>query len=154
MSPKKRTSKRTPANLVFCGNGCDTASAAIFIAEMRSASLPVKLVGLGGVQSKGSFGFSIVNDMTLGDAMKLANRAVYVIFTFVGNGISPFLNDPRLHQFVEEAHENGAIFIESEQVGKSSAMPKVFKSDTPFRILSYPSREELYDFIRELEWSE
>lgn len=146
--PKKKRSKEQPIIFVLWGDGGEEVSAALFIKELRMAGRLVKLVGLGSTRIRGSSGLIFVPDLTLGEALELVHRAVYVILPFSGQRLCRFTNDPRLEQFIEESHGHGATFIQSDDAATASSLSTLFNRDAEYEVLVYPSGEGLYRFIR------
>lgn len=133
--------------LVLWGAGGDEAAAVIFARELRMAGQLVKLVGLGGEMIKGQAGVVLVPDMTLGEALPLATCAAAVILPFANQTLKDFASDPRLGELIAAAHAAGAIFLLCESIADSASLPRLFPSDTPYKLLRYPRGAARYAFI-------
>ncbi|MFZ2359376.1 MAG: DJ-1/PfpI family protein [Anaerolineae bacterium] len=89
----------------------DETLAALFVAELRKAGLRVKLVSLAGQPSPGAYGLTLVPDLSLEQALPLAQQASCVVIPCGAAGLKRLKNDPRLQEFLVETHSAGATFI-------------------------------------------
>jgi hypothetical protein len=89
----------------------DESAAAVFVTEFRIAGLRTKLVSLVGHASAGSFGLALAPDLTLDQALPLAGRAACVVIPGGAAAIRRAGADPRLRDFVAQAHARGALFV-------------------------------------------
>src|SRR5688500_3710213 len=99
---------------VLWGKDCEEVTATLFVTAPRGAGLRVKLVGLVTRQTAGLYGLALVPDMTLEQALPLANRARGVVIPCGVRGLQCFDNDPRLLEFFSHARENKAKFVMGE----------------------------------------
>lgn len=89
----------------------DETLAALFVAELRKARLRVKLVSLAGQPSSGAYGLTLVPDLTLEQALPMAQQASCVVIPCGDAGLKRLKNDPRLQEFLVQTHNAGAAFI-------------------------------------------
>lgn len=89
----------------------DEALAALFVAELRKAGLRVKLVSLASQPSSGAYGLTLVPDLTLEQALPLVGQASCVVIPCGAAGLKRLKNDPRLQEFLVQAHNADAAFI-------------------------------------------
>ncbi len=146
---KKRKSKEQPIAFVLWGEGGEEVSAAIFIKELRESGVQVKLVGLGSTRIKGEAGLVFVPDVTLGQALEVVHRAALVVLPFGGQTLRRFTNDPRLEQFIGEAHAQGVTFVQSADAADSANLSMLFDSNVCYRVIVYPVGEALHGFIED-----
>jgi hypothetical protein len=133
----------------------DEASAAIFVTQLRQCGCRVKLVGIGGMSSKGIHGLVLTPDLMLDQALPLASRAKCVIFPCSTVGLRRLKNDPRVTEFLQRAERNHARFFTG-----STRDFNAHKDDSAVRpagplplgvqISLYPDGEQLVGFVREL----
>lgn len=89
----------------------DETLAALFVAELRKARLRVKLVSLAGQPSSGAYGLTLVPDLTLEQALPMAQQASCVVIPCGDAGLKRLKNDPRLQEFLVQTHNAGATFV-------------------------------------------
>ncbi len=89
----------------------DETLAALFVAELRKAGLRVKLVSLAGQPSSGAYGLTLVPDLTLEQALPMAQQASCVVIPCGDAGLKRLKNDPRIQQFLVQTHNAGAAFV-------------------------------------------
>jgi transcriptional regulator GlxA family with amidase domain len=89
----------------------DETLAALFVAELRKAGLRVKLVSLAGQPSSGAYGLTLVPDLTLEQALPMAQQASCVVIPCGDAGLKRLKNDPRIQQFLVQTHAAGAMFV-------------------------------------------
>ncbi len=89
----------------------DETIAALFVAELRKAGLRVKLVSLAGQPSSGAYGLTLVPDLTLEQALPLAQQASCVVIPCGDAGLKRLKSDPRLQEFLVQTHEAGVPFV-------------------------------------------
>ena len=99
---------RQPAYIfVLWGSHFDEASAVHAITSLRGKGHCVKVVGIDGSQPKGSHGLGLVTDITLSEAMELAEYAVGVV---VPCQEAEWLErEPRVQEFLEKCGDWGAV---------------------------------------------
>jgi hypothetical protein len=89
----------------------DEVAAAIFVSELRKAGLRVKLVGMAGNVMAGVGGLKVVADMTLEQALHLADKSACVVIPGKSPGVGRLLDDPRLLDFLDRARRQQAMFV-------------------------------------------
>lgn len=132
---------------VLWGKRFEEATAAIFVTELRKVGLPVKLVSLNSQQLKGAQGLALVPDLTLGQALSRAGRAICVVIPYASPDLSQLKSDPRFHDFLSQAQANQARFV--IQQSNEAAITQLGLSPTD-NVMVYPEGEELVEFAREL----
>jgi hypothetical protein len=127
----------------------EEAPAVLFITELRQAGLCVKVVGLRGAQAPGVHGVVLQPDLTLGQALRLVQRASCVVLPCPAKRIRALQNDPRLLEFFQQAAANGALCVlAQDEPAKNDAMPSPLACFD--QILYYPTLETLLPFIQEV----
>ncbi len=101
---------------VLWGTYCYENVATTFVAEMRSAGLLLKVVGLGGRPLCGLYGLALVPDLTLGQALPLARQARCIVIPCDAQTFRRFHNDPRLKAFLTDAEANHAHFVLQDEL--------------------------------------
>lgn len=89
----------------------DETLTTLFVAELRKAGLRVKLVSLANQPSVGAYGLTLVPDLTLEQALPLAQQARCVVIPCGAAGLKRLKNDPRVQEFLVQTHSAGAVFI-------------------------------------------
>ncbi len=97
--------------IIIWGDKFDEDVATIFTTEARRVGLCVKVVGVTGVQAAGGNGLIISADLTLSQAMILADNAVCVVVPCSAAVLQRVENDPRLSEFFQRANVNRALFV-------------------------------------------
>ena len=134
---------------VLWGDGFDEAVATILVTELRELGLLVKIVGLTPRQISGARGLALVPDLTLDQALPLASQTIGLIVPAISRWHESFNNDPRLHQFFDQAHLNQAVFVIGhwdDDIATSLRLPTL----TDDHIIIYPDPEDLVKFARNL----
>jgi putative intracellular protease/amidase len=134
---------------VFWGNGFDEATAAIFVTELRRIGLRVKVVGLTQRRSNGACGLALVPDLTLEQALSLANRTTCLVVPYTSSGRNRLGNDPRLKEFFQQAHANDAKFV----IGQLDQESLDLFPPTIDKVIVDLGSEELIKDARSLAWS-
>lgn len=96
---------------VLWGHNFDEQMATIFVTELRRAGWLVKVVGLTPGTLSGVHGLALLPDLTLGQALPLASRAVCIIIPTTSLDFDYLHTDPRLHNFIQQATVHGAQFV-------------------------------------------
>ncbi len=138
---------------VLWGDRFDEDVATIFTTEARRTGLCVKLVGLTGAQAVGGNGILISTDLTLSQAMGLADKAICVVIPCSPAALQRLEDDPRLVEFLQQAHANQALFVVSRQeaVERSSLKRVIPPSSSPSPQLSiYGDYQNLIGAVRQL----
>lgn len=89
----------------------DEVVAVVFVAELRRAGLRVKLVGLPGPSFVGVHGLALTPDLTLDEALALAERAACIVVPCDSPAMQRLTNDPRLAELLEQAEAGGAQIV-------------------------------------------
>ena len=106
--------------LVLWGERFEEATAAIFTTRLRQAGLCVKLVGIAGQRPIGKNGLALYPDVSLGEAVRMAENAVCVILPCSAATLKQVEADPRMSDLYRKARVNGATFV----VSKSDSLQK------------------------------
>jgi putative intracellular protease/amidase len=134
---------------ILWGDKFEEAEAAIFATELRRTGLCVKLIGLAGQRSTGMHGLVLLSDMTLGEALPLAHKAICVVIPCNAATAKRIENDPRILDFFQQAKRNGAQFI-MKQVDKAAepfAAKRLIATDN---ITTYSEDDDLTGFARHI----
>jgi hypothetical protein len=134
---------------VLWGDGFDEAVAAIFVTQLREVGLPVRVVGLTSRQIHGNRGLALVPDMTLDEALPLADQTSCLIIPSKSRWIEQYKYDPRIRKFLQLANANNAKFVigklqDSTQIDLD--LPELIKN----KLIAYPETEDLVDFARKI----
>ncbi len=134
---------------ILWGDRFDEDVATIFTTEARRVGLCVKIVGVNGYQSPGNHGMILTADLTLGQAMQLADKAVAVIVPCSPATLARLEDDPRVVEFFQQARTNRALLVVSHQeaVARSSLYDL---PHPPSRISYYKDYPNLIDSARQL----
>jgi hypothetical protein len=132
--------------LVLWGEQFDEAAAAIFVTTLREAGLPVKVVGLTPRRLNGAHGLALVPDLTLSQALLLADQIICVVIPQVTVNLKRLMNDPRLPELLRRAAVNQACMVVCQ--GAEADLAEVVGITEPINI--YPGRSDLVDFAAEL----
>jgi hypothetical protein len=138
--------------LLLWSDRFDEAATAIFATELRQAGLAVKVVGLAGHQAAGSSGLVLGADLTLGNALRMAHRAVGVILPCTPAAVQRINNDPRVQELLQRACRNEARLI----LQQADAAADSWLKQLPIareHVLSYDNAENLVVFARTLAHS-
>ena len=135
---------------VLWGEKFEEDTAAIFVTELRKAGLRVKVVGLAPQHINGAHGLALVPDLTLDQALPLANHTTCLIVPYKSRGIKRLNNDPRVQKFFAQALANQARFVfgpvNNGDIAESGLLPKAAMD----QIIVYPKCENMVEFAREL----
>ncbi len=125
----------------------DETLAALFVAELRKAGLRVKLVSLAGQPSSGAYGLTLVPDLTLEQALPLAQNAGCVVIPCGASGLKRLKNDPRVQEFLSQTHKAHATFIVS-QSGVADLESCVWSLQSGPDLVVYSGGEDAMDAVR------
>lgn len=89
----------------------DETIATTFITEFRKLGLRAKVVGLDGNKAKGRYGLGLLIDMTLGEAVQLAEHAICIIVPCRRANLRRVSADPRLHILLALAFANNKCIL-------------------------------------------
>lgn len=123
--------------------------ATIFVTELRSAGLRVKVVGLNSKPTAGAHGLALAPDLTLDAAMPLANQARYIIIPYGGGGPHRLRYDPRVRAFLEQALAQGAQLI-TNSAGVVALAALHLPSFAAEAVIVFPVNENLFEFVHSL----
>ncbi len=123
--------------------------ATIFVTELRSAGLRVKVVGLNSKPTAGAHGLALVPDLTLEKALPLAGQARYVIIPYGAASAQQLSYDPRLRIFLEQAHQQGAQLI-TNPAGAAALRSLNWLPGATKAVTIFPANEALFAFVRTL----
>lgn len=138
--------------LVLWGQGFDEIAASIFVAELRRLGIQVKLMGLKSRQSAGQHGLTLVPDITLGQALRLADRIRCIIVPAPLAALQQFSYDPRLAELLGRAGPNQPLLVMDAYPMPiiQTAIPFfALLSTLFFDSLTYPPPDALLSFIQE-----
>jgi putative intracellular protease/amidase len=138
-------SKRNSYVFVLWGQDFNEVAATIFITEFRKAGLRVKVVALTPRRLSGAHGLSLGTDMTLEQALRVADRAICVVLPGASSRIAQLANDPRLSEFFNLARSNGAQFITGQM--DNHDMAELMGGPN---VAVYPSRDGMLEFAEEV----
>lgn len=91
----------------------EEAPAAIFTTRLRQAGLYVKVVGIAGQRPIGKNGLALYPDISLGEAVRMADHAVCVVLPCSAATLRHVEADPRIIDLYRKARANGATFVAS-----------------------------------------
>lgn len=100
-----------PYIFILLGNRFEETIVTIFVTELRKAGLRVRVVGIQGPHTIGNYGLKFSADITLGQALPLADHAVCVVIPYNSKDAKQIGYDPRVHSFFSQARANNALFI-------------------------------------------
>lgn len=127
----------------------DEAAAAIFVSVLREAGVRVKVVGLHAQRAVGEHGLVLVPDITLEQALRIANRAACVVVPGDGASVEVVGEDPRVREFFGVAAAHGARFV----VGPGNGWKADGQGVLPARgceVESYPGGDGVIGYARGL----
>jgi protein deglycase len=123
--------------------------ATIFVTELRSAGLRVKVVGLNGKPTAGAHGLALSPDLTLERALPLAPQARCVIIPYGAASTQRLSYDPRLRTFLEQAQQYGAQLI-TNPAGVTALRTLNLLPIATNSVTLFPANEALFAFVRTL----
>lgn len=100
-----------PYVFVFWGERYDAEIAVIFMNQLRSVGLNVKLVGISGMAATGQKGIILRPDMVLGEVLPLVHEALCVVLPCDVSALKRLNDDPRIASFLTEASTRGAFCV-------------------------------------------
>lgn len=135
---------------VLWGDKFEEMSAVTFITQLRQHGLRVKVVGLSPKPICGCHGLALVPDLTLDEALPLANRVICLIIPQSISGLNSLTHEPRLGQLFKLAGKHGAKFILSATNGVNFEEPGFSFPTGRKEMIFYPGGEKLLSFTQEL----
>lgn len=149
MAGARPTTTSTGSVLIFWGGGFDEAATAIFASELRQAGLLVKVVGVVGRQAAGAHGLRLGADVTLSDALLLANQAIAVILPCTAAAMRRIDNDPRVCDLLQRACANdAALVVQDAGVVAAPCIRRLTLSGQS--LITYRDADDLGAFVRGL----
>ncbi len=130
---------------ILWGERFEEAAATIFITELRRVGLRVKMVGLTQRRISGAHGLVLVPDLTLEEALPLANRTICLVIPCQSPGLKRLQSDPRLQDFFEQIDVNKAIIVTGQAVLNLGLLPDLVE-----KVIFLPENEDLIVFAREV----
>lgn len=125
----------------------DETIAALFVAELRKAGLRVKLVSLAGQPSSGAYGLTLVPDLTLEQALPLAQQASCVVIPCGDAGLKRLKSDPRLQEFLARTQDADAVYVVN-QLGTSELERITNQMAVASEMIVYPDGSETMATVR------
>ena len=135
--------------LVFWSDYCDEMAATTFVTALRKQGVRVKLVGVAMGWAAGSSGIALLPDITLEQAIPLADQASAVIVPGGISAVRKLDNDPRLRQLLNRAYAQQALFISSADAVSELATLLAGEHPNPL-VVSYPDGWEMIEFARQV----
>ena len=135
-----------PQIFVLWGENFDERMAISIVSKLRESSLRVKIVGLRGKQTPGMYGVTVVPDMILSQALPLAKLADCVVVPCHSPHFAQIDNDPRVHDFFQEASSNNAQFV----TGKAS-LAEMEKMTNPLNVLCCLAHSEIDESVERIK---
>ena len=134
---------------VLWADNFDEVATAVFVTELRKAGLRVKVVGLTPRQLSGIYGLILVPDLTLDQALAVAEQAICLVIPHNLQGVWSLDYDPRVKQLFISISANQGRFV----IGPST--PSTANQLLPFavpndNIVVYPEGAEIIQFARRL----
>lgn len=111
MKANKRQARPPQYIFVLWGDQFDEAAAVLAITQLREAGHCVKVVGLNGACVKGAHGLGLLADLTLDQALPLADQAIGVVIPCTITGLARVENDPRVGAFLRKVRGYGVRVI-------------------------------------------
>lgn len=133
---------------VLWGDQFEEATTTIFVTELRTAGLRVKVVGLTPLPISGINGLILVPDLTLDQALSRTGDTICVIVPHRTHTSKRLGNDPRVREFFERTRANQARFVTGWSDENGEMDGGLF---SPLeQVMVYPGNEKLFEFAREL----
>jgi len=130
---------------VLLGEQFEEATAAILTTTLRQVGLCVKLIGLAGQKPSGKNGLAFYPDLTLREALKMANNAACVILPCSASALKLVEGDPRIADFFQKSCAAGAQFIVSNiDLIEKTGLKNLSISDE--QIVTYGAQSDLLSF--------
>ena len=144
--------KSKPYVLILWGDNFEETVAAIFVSQLREAGLRVKVVSVNRQQTCGAHGLALVPDLTLTQAMPLAQQTACVIVPCEFRVMQHLKQDPRLREFFDLARSHQAKVVigplHDSHAEDFEPLPL-----SPETVTIYPAAEDLVEFARQVAGS-
>jgi hypothetical protein len=132
---------------ILWGNNFAEEVATIFATELRRLGVGVKIVGLSGLQAVGAHGLVISSDLTLSQALPLADKAICIIAPCSAETLQRNEDDPRVPQLFQQALANHAHFVISHStVISQTSLDRLATPAAKFTV--YTESNNLIDLAR------
>jgi hypothetical protein len=135
--------------LVLWTNYFDEVAATSLVTAFRKLGIRVKLVGLSHRGATGASGLTLVPDVTLEQAIAIANRATVVVMPGTQSAVQRLDNDPRVRDLLSRAYANQATFVTSAEAAQA-VMALVGAQDAHLAIEPYPANKDMIEFADRL----
>ena len=135
--------------LVLWGDEFEEVAATIFVTGLREAGLRVKVVGLTPPHIAGAHGLALVPDLTLDQALALAEHAICVVIPYASPGFKRLKNDPRIPALLSQAQANQAKVILGPLHEADLAQSGLLLV-SPEQVIVYPDNGALMEFVHKL----
>ncbi len=134
---------------ILWGDKFEEEVTTVFATELRRAGLSVKLVGVAGPKAAGAHGLVISCDLTLSDALLLAQQAICLVLPCSVTAIKRIENDPRVHQLFQLIGQNqGQFIVQHAAAIEHLAAQPLAVSQATFAV--YNEGQDLIGFARRL----
>jgi hypothetical protein len=100
---------------VLWGVDFDETIAVLFVTMLREAGLRVKMVGLDGLCAKGAHGLGLLADLTLDQALSLADQALCVVIPCTMQRLQRVRDDPRVEKLLAQTHQAEILLVSTIQ---------------------------------------
>ena len=134
---------------ILWGDRFEEATAVTFVTELRRAGLLVKVVGLNGQSSSGRYGLVLTSDLTLSEAMALADKAICIVIPCSVATLRRVENDPRVLELFQQARNNQAHFVVRNQEIQDESSLKGLLLDQD-SIVYYIDSSDLTELVRQI----
>lgn len=118
--------------LVLWGEQFDEMMAVAFITEFRQVGIQVQIVGLQMRPMPGFYGVVLIPDISLDQALAMADQVRCVVIPADANSIATFDNDPRLAKLLRHLRETNGMVV----VG-CSALFEMKQAEPPMAVGAY-----------------
>ncbi len=135
--------------LVFWSDYCDEMAATTFVTVLRKQGVRVKIVGAALGRVVGSNGIALLPDITLEQAIPLADQASAVIVPGGISAVRKLDNDPRVRKLMNRAYAQHALFISSADAVSELATLLAGEHPNPL-VVSYPDGWEMIEYAHQL----
>lgn len=102
---------RPETTLILWSAGFDELTAAVFVTILRKAGIQARLVGLPCIPTPGVNGLVLTPDMTLEQAIALAEHVSAIIAPASASALRRLSDDPRVCALIARAARCGAVLV-------------------------------------------
>jgi len=135
--------------LVLWADDCDEMAALSFVTILRRQGVRVKLVGAIAGRAAGASGVALLPDITLGQAIPLADQTSAVIVPGGIGTLHRLDNDPRVRDLLRQAAAHRALLISSPEAGPALTTLLAGAHSDPL-VVAYPADRGVLDFADRL----